>query len=109
MFKKIARLEKDDREVVAPLERVHICRLSSLDGISTRLPARQYRAAVLEALRRVGRFSSFEVTPKLGALLDGLVASGEIEIIRDEARYSYPWVGVRVRELVAKKGRGRNG
>jgi len=72
---------------------VHVCSFSALDDLPKKLHGND--AAVLDALRRAGRFSAFEVTPELGRTLDRLRAIGRIVYGKGGA---YPWATVTVLE-----------
>ena len=77
---------------------IHVCRFSSLDEIPKSYSGQRYRDAVVKLLAKRGRFSCFEVDPKLSKALDVLKAEGRIEFIHDESRYAFPWTGVKVKQ-----------
>jgi hypothetical protein len=73
---------------------LRICNFASLDD----LPAKSHgdSAAVLAALKPAGRFSIFDVTPRLATTLDSLTTNGRI---RNTGAGEYPWVYVEAIDL----------
>lgn len=71
--------------------RIHLDCFTALDNLPKKLHGDT--AAVKAALLKAGRFSVFDVTPKLARTLDHLVYTRQI--VQDSESVSYPWVLVR--------------
>jgi hypothetical protein len=75
---------------------VHICCFSSLDDVPRKLKGEAFVDAVLDTLRRVGRFSCFEAShdARIGSTIASLIRSGQIKT----TDIGYPWTAVTVVE-----------
>jgi hypothetical protein len=83
--------------------RVFIDTFSSLDELKGKDRANPHK--VLKVLKQTGRFSCFEVDPKIGACLNLLKEQGKIEYEPEppKGRSQYPWTHVKIIEKTTRE------